>query len=105
MKPTDTTAYTDHRTHIQKSNVIKVDFKNKEKIDDKVVYQWIDAYTRQSHTFDSSREKNVPHVELEFFVGVKGTPCKVNCVFDIDSLRTLKEDIDSVLNEFDKEGE
>jgi serine protease inhibitor len=59
--------YTDPRTKIHKSNVINVDFHNKRKVDKKIVYQWVDAFTGVVNNYDSSKEDNVAHVELPFF--------------------------------------
>ena len=82
------------------TNIINVDFKNKKKISEHTVIEYVDSLTGASKTFDSSKEtkQNMPVYLPLFLPAMKGYVQK-ELAFDAKLLVEYLEDIKQLLGE------
>ena len=74
------------------TNIIEVDFKNKEIIKNYKQYQWTNALTGESVDFDSRKEDNVPRIPLVLFVKHNNELIRVTANFKPEDLISIGQD-------------
>ena len=74
------------------TNIVQVDFKQKEIIKNYKQYQWVNALTGESVDFDSRKEDNVSRVPLVLFVKHNNELIRVTANFKPEDLIAIGQD-------------
>ena len=76
------------------TNIINVDFKNKCKIAEHTIYQWVDALDGKIHSYDSRIKTNLEHFSLPIFIlDQKQNRVKLNLFFSLESFKTIYKEL------------
>jgi hypothetical protein len=86
------------------SNIIHVDFKKKEKVEDYITYQWVDAITGQQYVFDSRKDDNIVHTFIPIYgQATNGQLFRKELTFKIDELKIIVKELTETLEQIEEE--
>ena len=77
------------------TNIIKVDFKTKQKMEEHHEYDWLDVLTGKVHHYDSRRKDNVEHFSMPCYLfDQKRNSVNLDLFFSLESFKSICKDLE-----------
>lgn len=87
------------------TNIVQVDFKKKEVINNYKQYQWVNALSGEMFDFDSRKDDNVSRVPLVLFVKYNNELIRVTANFKPEDLIAIGQELNEQLNNIKEQEE